>query len=289
MNDQLIVQGINSQGFGIIPKLIMQDRNISATAKCIYAYFCSFAGAGGQCFPTRKKICYDLCISQDTLSKHLNQLIKYGYISCEQIKENGRFSHNVYTLVTNLPLPKISDTVESDTKLPLPKISDTVKLDTKNNNNNKNNKCEDIKENIKEKTQKPQTENEDIKNAVFEIINYLNKKTNKNYDAKYRVNINLINDRLNEGYSIADFKTVIDKKVEEWQGTKWEDYLRPITLFSDKNFNGYLNNSHYQKLTRNKNLSNLNGKYEYTVYDRFDTVGPNYDIEEYERLSKYNI
>lgn len=149
MNDQLIVQGINSQGFGIIPKLIMQDRNISATAKCIYAYFCSFAGGGGQCFPTRKKICYDLCISQDTLSKHLNQLIKYGYISCEQIKENGRFSHNVYTLVTNLPLPKNSDTVKSDTKLPLPKISDTEELDTKNNNNNKNNK-EDKKERKKE-------------------------------------------------------------------------------------------------------------------------------------------
>lgn len=131
--NKLNITGINSNGFGIIAKLVMQDRNLSLGAKGVYAYFCSYAGAGNICFPSRKKMCYDLGISQDTLGKYLKELIKSSYVSCEQIKENGKFSHNVYTINTQIPLPK----------LPLPKISvsenfGTENLDT-NNNNYKNN------------------------------------------------------------------------------------------------------------------------------------------------------
>lgn len=131
--NKLKITGINSNGFGIIAKLVMQDRNLSLGAKGVYAYFCSYAGAGNICFPSRKKMCYDLGISQDTLGKYLKELIKSSYVSCEQIKENGKFSHNVYTINTQIPLPK----------LPLPKISvsenfGTENLDT-NNNNYKNN------------------------------------------------------------------------------------------------------------------------------------------------------
>ena len=47
---------INSAGYGIIPKLVMMDRDLHVTAKAIYAYFCSYTGAGDTCFPSRKKI-----------------------------------------------------------------------------------------------------------------------------------------------------------------------------------------------------------------------------------------
>ena len=40
--------------------------------------------------------------------------------------------------------------------------------------------------------------------------------------------------------TVDDFKTVIDKKCDEWIGTEWEKYLRPETLFGTK-FEGYLN------------------------------------------------
>lgn len=102
---------INSKGFGSISKLAMQDRNLHINAKAIYAYFNSFSGGGNSCFPTRKRICYDLGISIDTLSKYLRQLVDNGYIRVEQVKENGRFSHNIYTLCDTIsPCPKISDT-----------------------------------------------------------------------------------------------------------------------------------------------------------------------------------
>ena len=45
---------------------------------------------------------------------------------------------------------------------------------------------------------------------------------------------------MKEGFTIEDFKTVIDKKAAEWQGTDFEQYLWPTTLFGTK-FEGYLN------------------------------------------------
>jgi hypothetical protein len=108
---------INSKGFGIIPKLAMQDRSISPVAKAIYAYLNSYAGGGDTCFPGKKKMCYDLVISKDTLNKHLRSLIDNGYISVEQKKDKGKFSHNVYTILGEvLPKPKFSDTENTVTE-----------------------------------------------------------------------------------------------------------------------------------------------------------------------------
>lgn len=70
-------------------------------------------------------------------------------------------------------------------------------------------------------------------------IAYLNQKLGKSY--KYvDKNTKLVNARLKEGYTIDDFKTVIDKKVIEWQNGDMAKYLRPETLFGTK-FDSYLN------------------------------------------------
>ena len=55
-----------------------------------------------------------------------------------------------------------------------------------------------------------------------------------------------INARLKEGFTVEDFKTVIDKKVDEWKGTELEQYLRPDTLFGTK-FESYLNQNIIKK------------------------------------------
>ena len=47
--------------------------------------------------------------------------------------------------------------------------------------------------------------------------------------------------RLNEGYSVSDFKRVIDIKVEDWlHDEHMSQFIRPKTLFSNK-FDEYLN------------------------------------------------
>lgn len=73
-----------------------------------------------------------------------------------------------------------------------------------------------------------------------EIVNYLNEKTGKNYKSTTNKTQTLIRARYKEGFSLDDFKTVIDKKTAEWSNdSKMEKYLRPNTLFGTK-FEGYL-------------------------------------------------
>lgn len=72
------------------------------------------------------------------------------------------------------------------------------------------------------------------------IIDYLNQKTGKKFTIKNKKTINSINARFKEGFNVEDFKTVIDIKCSKWLNTDMADYLRPITLFSQK-FESYLN------------------------------------------------
>ena len=111
MEDKIKGFSINRNGYGTIPKSVMQDQDQSISAKAVYSYFCSYTGAGDTCFPTRNKICFDLGIANNSLTKYLKELTTNGYLMVEQVKENGRFSHNVYTLPdTKLPQTKITDT-----------------------------------------------------------------------------------------------------------------------------------------------------------------------------------
>ena len=74
-----------------------------------------------------------------------------------------------------------------------------------------------------------------------EIVDYLNNATNSNYRHTTETTKKLIKARINEGFTLEDFKTVIDKKVLLWgKDLKMSAYLRPETLFSNK-FEGYLN------------------------------------------------
>jgi uncharacterized phage protein (TIGR02220 family) len=72
------------------------------------------------------------------------------------------------------------------------------------------------------------------------IVSYLNEKSGTNYRPTAQATQRHINARLSEGYTVDDFKVVIDKKCAEWKGGEMEKYLRPETLFGSK-FESYLN------------------------------------------------
>lgn len=92
------------------------------------------------------------------------------------------------------------------------------------------------------------------KEIIKGIIDYLNIKTNSHYKYSTEKTRKLIKTRLNDNFTIDDFKTVIDKKTDEWLGTDFEKFLRPETLFGNK-FEGYLN----QKTTpKKKTLKDIN-------------------------------
>jgi hypothetical protein len=102
--DRLNAEGINFKGYGVLPKYVMYDRELTLTAKAIYAYFCSFAGQGTTVFPSRDKILADLRICKDTYYRHFHLLLEQGYITVVQTRTaNNRHGHNIYTLVSQPP------------------------------------------------------------------------------------------------------------------------------------------------------------------------------------------
>jgi len=104
-----------------------------------------------------------------------------------------------------------------------------------------------------EEEEEEKEEEERIKIPYFEIIEYLNLKTGKNFSPKTEATVKYINGRFSEGRTLEDFKKVIDVKCSEWLGKKDRDgkrldvYLRPNTLFSPTNFENYLNQCVNQK------------------------------------------
>lgn len=80
-----------------------------------------------------------------------------------------------------------------------------------------------------------------INSVAVEVIDYLNTLTNSKYKWNSVETLNLIRDRLEEGYSVEDFKEVILKKYNEWSGTTYAKYIRPSTLFKESKFDEYLN------------------------------------------------
>lgn len=71
-------------------------------------------------------------------------------------------------------------------------------------------------------------------------IAYLNQVANKRYKFVDKTK-RLLLARFKEGYTLEDFKQVIDIKTAEWKDSpEFSKYLRPETLFGYK-FDGYLN------------------------------------------------
>lgn len=90
---------------------------------------------------------------------------------------------------------------------------------------------------------------DDVDKSHFEIIEYLNLKTGSKFKPTTKPYVQAIRSRLKEGYTIDDFKTVIDKKCREWKGTKLEKYLTPKTLFAPSHFDTYLNSNEMATMT----------------------------------------
>ena len=90
-------------------------------------------------------------------------------------------------------------------------------------------------------------------NNYIIVVDYLNQKAGTAYKPTGKATQQHINARLAEGFTVDDFKRVIDNKCADWLGTEWEQYLRPATLFGTK-FESYLNS----KKTKEKNGITLN-------------------------------
>ena len=100
------------------------------------------------------------------------------------------------------------------------------------------------------------------KEIYISVIDYLNSKAGTHYKATSKDTQRHINARLAEGYTVDDFKRVVDNMWTAWKSTEWEQYMRPSTLFGSK-FENYLNRKPQSKgkngIAVNSRPSDLDG------------------------------
>ncbi|MFB3194866.1 conserved phage C-terminal domain-containing protein [Staphylococcus pseudintermedius] len=213
-----------SGNFVTVHKDFIHDSNISWKAKGILLYLLSRPD-NWQIYETElKKHATD---GRDSLRTGIKELEEAGYIHRTRIRdERGCFKECEYH-VFELP-NQVGKSYLGYTQLGKSHLG---KPDTTNNNSTNNNLTNNDGNTLSgNPTAYP----------YREVINYLNKQTGKQYKSTTKKNQTVIRARTDEGFTLDDFKKVIDNKVAEWKGTDMEKYLRPETLFGTK-FEGYLN------------------------------------------------
>ena len=218
-----------------IPKEVWESKELTLQQKVMLVEIDSLDNDKG-CYASNKYFSEFFGISNGRVSQVINELVDKGYLNAEYIKEDNQTLGRVLK-IQSPPYPvkvfrKLNrgylENVEGGIKYSKGGYLENYKDNNINNNNTNNNN----------------TNIYSLENAeqipYKEIIDYLNLKISSNYKYTSQKTKDLIKARINNGFTIEDFKKVIDKKSQEWLGTDFEKFLRPETLFGNK-FEGYLN------------------------------------------------
>ena len=224
------MSSIKDENFFQISGFMINRLNLKGISLMVYAIIYGFSQDGQSEFTgSRKFLCDFTGTTKPTIDKALNELCENNLIIKFSEVKNGvvfnRYKVNLDFTTSKETLPPSKETLSGGGKETLPNNKDNII----NINNN-------IKENKKEK--------------IDEIVNYLNKKTGKHYRNNGKT-AELIEARLNDDYTVDDFKHVIDVKCQQWLGYEMEKFLRPETLFNRTKFESYLNEELRQGVKNN--------------------------------------
>ena len=212
--------------YSIIPATVRYDHNLKANEKLMYGEITALSSKNGYCWAENRYFAELYDVHKITISKWLKNLEDNGYIRTELKYVYGTKQVSKRLIYINdTPISQITKGYKSNDYDPVNQNA-KEELSTTSNNNTR-----DINTLSRNSTRTP----------YKEIIDYLNERTGRNYKHTAKANQRVIKARMNEGYTLEDFKTVIDKKYDEWNNdTKMKKFLRPETLFST-NFDRYLN------------------------------------------------
>lgn len=193
-------------------------------------------------------------------------------IKCKYLK-NGEYGYN----------PWYQAHKETHIQFYAQTIEDMDKLDTPNNtmkkivdNANMKDTFKDVKpaKTTAKKEAAPKEKDikqEQNKEVIKEIINYLNEKAGTKFRPNSKETVKHINARIKEGYTVQDFKYVIDVKVSQWKNDpKMSAFIRPQTLFGTKMEN-YVN----EKVVKNEPSYHV--KNDYTSGRNARRIGEDWD------------
>ncbi len=139
--DEIQIIGVLSKGYGIMPKMVALDKNLSIEAKAIYAFLTSFSGVGQGVFPSVETILHYLQISEKRYYKYRQQLIKSGYITVQPRYSGNKRISNIYILNMNFVHSQIESVQNEGIQI------ESVQFEGSNNNNINNNNINNNKYN----------------------------------------------------------------------------------------------------------------------------------------------
>lgn len=272
------IEEINKPSYyTVMPAVVRYDNRLRANEKILYSEIVTLASKNGYCYANNRYFANLYKVDKYTVSKWIANLKKYEYIDTDIVyKDDYRTveERRIFLIlneeIESIGIDEIVDTIDekdntlSDNK-PIPYgLNHQRPMDeiTKDNITSIN------KTSINKTYSRADGKNEKI---VISVINHLNEKADKNYKSTTQKTKSLINARLKEGFTLDDFKKVIDIKTQQWKfNADMNRYLRPETLFGNK-FESYLqeNNSKSGNMTNYRNKRNQpNIKNELKKYDR---------------------
>ena len=238
MEDRTLKQLLMSSSYFVLNKQIVKAIGIEAGFLLTTLIEASdgLANEDGWFYKTSPSLEEETGLSNHKQSKIIEELTKLGILE----QENKGMPMKRYFRIN---FQKIEELVfKKDLKNSKPSNEEIEKQGLKNfeSKDSKNlNACIEKISNNKELNNN--NLNKELNNNIYkEAVDYLNQKVGTKYKSNSKNTTKHIQARINEGYTLEDFKIVIDKKCSEWLNTDMEKYLCPETLFGSK-FEKYLN------------------------------------------------
>lgn len=193
--------------------------------------------------------------SVSTIKRTLNSLQRKKLLLVSDLNSAGFDKTNWYTIDDNM-VNKIMKkwmnrrSVQNEPTMGSKRTNGTVQNEPTNNREYTENTSEINNNNnaaAKSGPQNQPTKSELLNQEATEIIKYLNKTTGHRFRPTTEANRKPIKARLREGFTVANARTVINKKFQDWHGVRFggngelgDNYLTPQTLFRASNFERYL-------------------------------------------------
>lgn len=216
------MSAVKDNNFVTIQGWMRTKLNLKGNELLAYAVIYGFSQTDGAKFTGSRKYLAEWCgCSMATIDRTLNSLVDKGLISrTSYVTKHGYRAveyatmspTNIYELPNTEPQTAATDDPYTPTTEPQPLLNEP---------------------------QAPEQPKE--LDPTEEVTVYLNQRVGTHYRPTTASTRKLVKARLKEGFTVDDFKTVIDKKCAEWlNNPSMRDYLRPETLFGNK-FESYLN------------------------------------------------
>lgn len=271
--------------FAILTAPVRYSTKISSLAKLFYAEITALSSKEGYCFASNAYFANNYSCSIDTVSRCIKELESAGFVRIEINANLGNRRH-IWTIDTKTEVSaKMQEPIRKNADSYPKKCGEGIRKNADNNSiyNNTTNNTSNKKE-ISASAQVVSSSNADIKSLflsagktldensqhseekkekklpsmgrgavtdempkVVQVIDYMNSVGCTKFRANTGNTAKMVLARYKEGYTIEDFKKVIDSRFKAWNGTDMMQHFCPQTLFRPNNFEKYLQNAKFAR------------------------------------------